>query len=305
MSQETQTQAPIEPVTPEAQAAEILDATAAPVAQTATTEQPVTTPEPDAEPKLTASDFARFKAKADALKAKEHEYKANAVKLQQMETQLNSLRDLARSNPAALIDELGIDPQGLIDSLTQPYLDPTQQLKRELEELKGQLSRREQEEHSAREAQSWENVQQTFAQHVQSTPDLELLQSELSADPGAVYNTLRSMVEIANERGETITFRQAASKYEDYLTNQAMRYAGSNKIKARFAPQPAPVKQEQATQTPQQEETARPKTINNAAAAEAAPPKVAKHEPSPVMKQIMEEQEKRRAIIEKLQKVRQ
>lgn len=262
------------------------------------------------EPKVTATDFARFKAKVDALKAKEGEYKATAAELAQTKARLSQYQDLARSNPAALLEELGIDHQALIESITQPYLDPTSQVKRELEQLKSQLAKRDQEAQEASERQNWESVQLTFAQHVKSTPELELLQSELKDAPEAVYSTLRSMVQIATERGEQITFRQAAAKYEDYLTAQALRYAGSSKIKTRFAPPepPAPAKQEKAStaQTePQQNKSPAqvPKTINNEAAQEAAPPKSPAPKMSKAMEKMMAEESKKRALIEKLQKV--
>lgn len=258
---------------------------------------------PEPQPQVTASDYAKFKAKADALKARENEFKQAAAKAAQLEQQYNKLRELASSNPAAILDELGIDPQSLIDSLVSPYEDPTQKLQKEVAGLKTMLQKREEAAAAEQAAAHWASVEETFAQHVQSTPDLELLQRELRDDSETVFTTLRSMVEMATERGETITFRQAAQKYEDYLVNVAERYVSTNKIKARFAPPPAPepVKQEQANQTqPNAESTAsnnKPKTMTNAVAQEAAEPKRATRELSPREKRLAEEAERKRAVI--------
>lgn len=279
---------------------------AAPAEQSQPAENPPQAEQPvaaEAQPQVTAADYAKFKAKADALKARENEYKQAAAKAAQLEQQYNKLRDLASSNPAAILDELGIDPQALIDSLVAPYEDPTTKLQKEVSSLKTMLQKREEQAAAEAAAEHWANVEQTFAQHVTSTPELELLQRELRDDSQTVFSTLRSMVEMAQDRGEVLTFRQAAQKYEDYLVNVAERYVSANKIKARFAPANEPVKQEQPAQTQQSanaEQSAsnnKPKTMTNAVAQEAAEPKRPTRELSAREKRLAEEQERKRALV--------
>lgn len=294
MSTENQTQPNpandvAEPVQAEAIAQEAVPAEQPPVAE--------------AQPQVTAADYAKFKAKADALKARENEFKQTAAKAAQLEQQVNKLRELASSNPAAILDELGIDPQALLDSLVAPYEDPTAKLQKEVASLKTMLQKREEQAAAEAAAEHWASVEQTFAQHVTSTPELELLQRELRDDSQTVFSTLRSMVEMAQGRGETLTFRQAAQKYEDYLVSVAERYASTSKIKARFAPANEPVKQEQPIQTQQSanaEPTAsnnKPKTMTNAVAQEAAEPRRQTRELSPREKRLAEEQERKRALV--------
>lgn len=294
MSTETQPQSTSQPeASPQPEQSQAVETT--PVQET------VAPAAAEQQPQVTAADYAKFKAKADALKARENEFKQTAAKAAQLEQRLENLKQLAGSNPAAILDELGIDPQSLLDSLVAPYEDTTTKLQKEVAGLKSMLQKREEQAAAEAAAEHWANVQDTFASHVNSTPDLELLQQELKDDSETVFSTLRSMVEMANERGETLTFRQAAQKYEDYLLNLANRYASTNKIKARFAPAPAPIKQEnqqaQQSATANQQAPENPKTITNAVAQEAAEPKRPTRELSPLEKKMLDEAERKRALI--------
>lgn len=237
---------------------------------------PVAAPE---EPRVTATDLARFKQRADRLRQQELEVKRASERAAAVESQykseLESLKALASSDPIAFLERTGVSFDDLAFRLSGQPEDPNKEIRKELESVKKDLARRAEDERRARDQEHWDTAFDNFHAVVESDPNLELLREEIKTDPENVMGMIQRMAQISTERGVQLTYKQAAQQYEDYLFDQFSKYAKTGKAGKLLAPTaPVAPKTEQAIDAIAKTEdvaTSTKATLSNQVSAEPAP----------------------------------
>lgn len=257
------------------------------------------------QPKPSASDYAKFKAKADRLRQQEAEYKGYQTEAAKYRAELEELKGLAKNDPVAAAERLGLNYDELIYRLSGAADTPEAKLQRELAQIKQQLSQREERERVQSEEQHWADTFEDFSSVVTKDDTLQMLQAELESEPDTVLHTLKQMERISRERGTPLTYEQAAQQYEDYLYERAQRYASKPKLRDWVTPkQPAPLKTEEAKIPAESEPAAKnseSKTLNNNVSSEPVSVKRPREGLTPRQLAILDEQERMEEIVRKLQ----
>ena len=123
-----------------------------------------------------------------------------------------------------LLEEYGISYDDLTRwKLTGGKVDPAEEVKRELEALKSQLTAKERAEAERAEASAWSERIETFAAVArEASSNAPLVVGELEDDPDYVHATVRSLV----EQSPQMTYLQAVQAFETYLRSQTERRYG-------------------------------------------------------------------------------
>jgi hypothetical protein len=134
----------------------------------------------------------------------------------------------------ALLEAHGISYDDLTRwKLTGGRTDPAEEVKRELSELKTQLSEREKQAQEAALKSAWEERLSTFASVAQDPSSAApLVAGELQDDPAFVHETVKAMV----EQNAQMTYLQAVQAFEAYLRQQTERRYGRIKPAIDSAP---------------------------------------------------------------------
>lgn len=202
-----------------------MEAPSAPVEAAGAPEQ---TQAPEAEERVSARLLARIKAtetrtrqQAAAAEAKAREAEAVMRSL----AEERALKERAKSGDwearEKLLEEYGISYDDLTRwKLTGGKVDPAEEVKRELNALKSQLSEREKAESERAESALWSERLSTFAQVAKDpTSSAPLVAGELDDDPEYVHATVRALVQQSPE----MTYLQAVQAFESYLRQQTER----------------------------------------------------------------------------------
>jgi len=124
----------------------------------------------------------------------------------------------------ALLEAHGISYDDLTRwKLTGGRTDPAEEVKRELGELKAQLSEREKQAQESALRSAWDERLSTFASVAQDPSSAApLVAGELQDDPAFVHETVKAMV----EQNPQMTYLQAVQAFESYLRQQTERRYG-------------------------------------------------------------------------------
>lgn len=213
---------------PSADTSPAAEATPEPVA--ASTE-PVEASAEATEERVSAKLLARIKATEQRTRA---QVKAAEAKSREAEETLRSVaadRELqARAKAGdwkareALLEANGISYDDLTRwKLTGGRVDPAEEVKRELSELKTQLSEREKAAQESALKSAWDERLSTFASVAQDPSSAApLVAGELEDDPSFVHETVKAMV----EQNPQMTYLQAVQAFESYLRQQTERRYG-------------------------------------------------------------------------------
>jgi len=232
--------------------------------------------EAEAAPEPEKPDFSRqfaviAKKERELRRREEHvkELETRIGDLEKGNSQLGSLRELARDNPAKILQELGIS----YDDLTQQVINegnPTaeQELKSENTVLRERLEKLEsvyKERQEVEENQRMETAQKQLVDNIQKfvndSDGYDLVQSK-----GAYDLVAELMRQHYIQTKEIMEYSRAAQVVEDYYESEGESYFGSKKMQDKWRAQLEPKAEEVEEATSEQAEQStktRPKTLSN------------------------------------------
>lgn len=201
-----------------------------------------------------------FKAREDAIKLKESQYKdpdySNYVQ-----------KDLFKKDPLAALQQVGTNYDELTQQVLSTPLDP--RVENHISTLEAKLKSFE---------DKFGNLEKANADRETAAYDSALIQIEKDAkslvDADDTYemikatNSHKDVVQLIKETfdkdGTLLTVEEAAQAVEDYLTEEAIKLSSTNKIKTKLASLVAP--KTPAVQTPVSPKQPQMKTLTNATA---------------------------------------
>lgn len=222
--------------------------------------------------------FAALARKERALRSKYQEFKAREEALKAKEAEISSfstLKSRATQEPLAVLQELGISYDMLTNAiLNQP--DPESQayakLQAEIDAVKQAQTQSQKQLEEAQVKQYEQAVNQIrtdVKQLVASDPTFETIK-DMSQEEAVV----ELIKETFNSQGILLELSEAAQQVEDYLVEEALKYAQLKKVQQKLSP-PAPQSaQSQKTSTSQKLPM---KTLTNAVTA-STPGKLSERE---------------------------
>lgn len=209
------------------------------------------------------SQHQALKAREEALEAKEKEYQTSYV-------QKSSLAERFKSDPLGLMNEYGMSYDALTQAILNqpPQGDPALALvQKELKELK------EAQKKSAEDA-----INQQSQAYIQAVEQIRR-DAKVLIDSDPAYETIKeadsveAVVKLIEETFKTekvlLSVEEAAKEVEDYLVEEALKYAQFKKVKEKLTPaqveeQPKPTQTEKPTlKTLTHAQTAATKPLSN------------------------------------------
>lgn len=197
-----------------------------------------------------------LKAREDALKAKEEEYKTSYIpKSRLKEDALSALQDAGVSYDQ-ITEALLKQPTSQVDPLIREQQDKIAALEERLSKLSGDFESKQTNEYQSALKQIGKDVTTL----VKDNPEYELVDR---LDMG--QKVVEFIEEKFKEDGTLISIEEAAKAIEDALFEDVNKFAQLNKVKSKFAPQtPEPEKKPINLQTQDKQPT---RTLTNAVTA--------------------------------------
>lgn len=191
---------------------------------------------------------ARFAALAKQEKKLQSE-KAALKEAQEQAARVSALKELAKKNPAAILDEFGLSLDDIIAATleSQPEeVDPLEALRREVEGLKSSKQKEIEEsrklEQEAKDKQIEETInkhKQSYRQFVETNADkFELIQ--LNDAHEMVWEVVEAHYD---STGKVLSPEEAASKVEAYYEKEAEKLLSAKKLAQKQSQVKAPVEQ--------------------------------------------------------------
>jgi len=237
-----------------------------------------TTEAPSAEPKAAeplSSQYAILARKEKAIRQREQQLRAREAALQKpaapeapkptFDESQYVKRDRLTQDPFTVLNELGLS----YDQLTELAMNapkPEQlalqnelrALKDEIRALKGETENTKKSFETSQQQQNEQALnmmKQETRKLVASDPSFELIK----VTPNAINEVVKLIEDTYYKDGEFLSVEEAAQMVEDYLADEAIKYAKVKKIQQRLAPKPTEPAQKQNGQ-PQQQQL---KTLTN------------------------------------------
>lgn len=210
--------------------------------------------------KALRSQSQALKAREDALKARESEYETNYIPK-------SKLSERFKSDPVALMQEHGLS----YDQLANLILNQPSQQDQALQKLQAELqSIKEAQETAVKQGEEQQKKSYEQAVHQIRTEAKLLIASDASYETIKETGSEEAVVELIKEtfekEGTLLTVEDAAKEVEDYLVEEALKYAQLKKVQARLNPPTvAEALKQQITEKPQI------KTITHAITASTKP----------------------------------
>ena len=158
----------------------------------------------------------------------------SSLKQQQQQLQeAQRLQSLAKENPLQFLDTVGTSYEDLTARVLQgDRPDPTAGIKREVAQLREELSSRQKREEAERQQAALTEAQQLVHQYVASSDQYPLTKA---AD---MHNLVfQRIYDHYNETGQALSEADAAKQVEEYLSGVVDKFAELEAVRNRFAPQ--------------------------------------------------------------------
>ena len=212
--------------------------------------------------------FRQLARRESELRQGERSIKEMEAKLADYETKVtgySELQSMAKTNPAKVLESLGIE----YDDVTQAIInggEPTEQqvlrqrnevLEQRLAKLEEQITQRVKVE----ETQKYEKVYNSFVDEIRAFCQTDDDKYPLTSAREAYPLVAEHMQSVYDRTGEILDYEAAVSQVEDHLQRDLEAYLKHEKIRSRYlSPE---VKPEEAISEPAQPELTRPKTLTN------------------------------------------
>lgn len=158
----------------------------------------------------------------------------SSLKQQQQQLQeAQRLQSLAKENPLQFLDTVGTSYEDLTARVLQgDRPDPTAGIKREVAQLREELSSRQKREETERQQAALTEAQQLVHQYVDSSDEFPLTKA---AD---MHNLVfQRIYDHYNETGQALSESEAAKQVEEYLSGVVDKFAELEAVRNRFVPQ--------------------------------------------------------------------
>lgn len=205
-------------------------------------EEPVA--EPVAEPKIDLSNrFAKLSKKEKELRELENNIKAKQAELEKW----NETKEKAKSNPAEILNSLGVSLEDFLVSMAGEDVKPVKELteleilRNEIDELKkskeaeklaiAEEAKAKEEQKAKDKAAQDEKVLNDFKAEIKQVIEKSAEQFEIINAQGAYDSVFDVISQHFEETGEVMPIDKAASMVEEYLENQYKVLLNLNKFK--------------------------------------------------------------------------
>ena len=240
------------------------------------TEAPSSAPEASGTKEdLLSPKFAALARREKAIRAEKRQFEQDREKFQsereQMKKELEDYRarmTRLTQDPYSVLMEQGVTADqaaALMMNQPDPQSQTIQQLKAELAALKGEQTNA-QKRVEEQQAQQYEQAKKQIRNDVKLLVDGDESFEALKANGDGALDAVVDLVEKTFQKdGYVMPLEQAAKEVEDYLAEEAFRFASLKKVQARLAPPPA---LPEATKQPanQQHQTKPMQTLSNRSA---------------------------------------